>query len=141
MKTTGGTFQLYMRRTQTEYFNLIIRPDKEKSFRYRYKNADGAKSETVFSENYSISMNVDYLLKIVHSDTQTSVYIKENSDGDYTLVGSIDVGVILLKKSRLIHRIKEFSVGGLQSVDLWNCTRDDDAHYVGHIVRLDGFGN
>ena len=115
LKTTGGIFQLYMRRTQTEYFNLIIRPDKEKSFRYRYKNADGAKSETVFSENYSISMNVDYLLKIVHSDTQTSVYIKENSDGDYTLVGSIDVGfeqkgTVNITTNGLLCKITDFKI-------------------------------
>ena len=38
------------------------------------------------------------------------------------------------KQTHFIHRIEQFSVRGLEAVDLGDRTRHDNAHYVGHIV-------
>ena len=51
------------------------------------------------------------------------------------------LGSVARKKSHLIHSIKELSVRRLEAVYLGNSSRDDDAHYVGHIVFFDSVGN
>ena len=45
------------------------------------------------------------------------------------------------QKSHFVHREKELAVRGLESVDLGDGARDDDAHHVRHIVLFDRLGN
>ena len=47
---------------------------------------------------------------------------------------------LLSKKAHLIHSIKKLSVGGLEAVYLRKCTRNYNAHCIGHIVLLKSLG-
>ena len=51
-----------------------------------------------------------------------------------------DVGALLalaLQQTHLVHGVEQLAVRGLKAVDLGECTRDVDAHGVGHVVDLE----
>ena len=55
-----------------------------------------------------------------------------------------DVGALgarLCEQPHVVHRVEQLAVAGLEAVNLRNRARDDDAHGVGHIVRLERFGD
>ena len=108
-------FQLRVRNGSNDYFSMLLRPDKNASFRYLYKNGSLAKSETAFASNYKLKLNTDYQIKLVHTDAQTSVYAKESEESAYTKIGSSDVkmastGSIYLSTSNLYCKITDFKV-------------------------------
>lgn len=110
-----GVFQLRVRNGSNGYFSMLLRPDKNASFRYLYKNGSLAKSETAFASNYKLKLNTDYQIKLVHTDAQTSVYAKESEESAYTKIGSLDVkmastGSIYLSTSNLYCKITDFRV-------------------------------
>ena len=45
------------------------------------------------------------------------------------------------QEAHLVHSVEELSVGGFEAVYLRDCSGDDNAHGVGHIVGLESFGN
>ena len=51
------------------------------------------------------------------------------------------LGTSAVEQSHFIHSIKELAVRGLETVNFRNCTRDDNAHNIGHIVFFNRFGN
>ena len=51
------------------------------------------------------------------------------------------LGSSALKKTHIVHRVKDLSVCGLKAVDLGDSTGNYNAHRIGHIVFLDGFRN
>ena len=51
-----------------------------------------------------------------------------------------DVGALLalaLEQAHFVHGVEQLAVRGLKAVDLGECTRDVDAHCVGHVVDLE----
>ena len=55
-----------------------------------------------------------------------------------------DVGALLalaLEQAHLVHSVEQLAVRGLKAVDLGECTRDVDAHSVGHVVDLERLRN
>ena len=51
------------------------------------------------------------------------------------------LGALAPQELHLVHGIQQLPVTGLEAVDLWDSSADDDAHGVGHIVDLQGLGD
>ena len=115
ISSDDGVFQLRLRNGTDDYFSMLLRPTKNASFRYLYKNGSKTKSETAFASNYTLNLNTDYQIKLVHTDTQTSVYAKEAGETAYTKIGSADIamsstGSIYFSTSKLYCKITDFKV-------------------------------
>ena len=51
------------------------------------------------------------------------------------------LGKVPFEKSHFIHCVKELTVRWFETVNFGDCTGDDNAHYVWHIVLFNRFGN